>query len=221
MPGLELCHLFLFVEPQAPEAHLLNVMGLQQSCRRAHPGQGTENICYCFDNAFLELLWVTNRSEVSSSAIVRTGLSDRANWRQNGANPFGIALRGQASAPFPTWDYKPPYLPKGHSIPVACSSGDPTQPLLFVSPGNARPDQWADGRAGKRQNAAGLSEIIGLEVFLGTGIAASPDLETLIEAGLITLGNELVSPDPKVILTVSRSDGGAPKRLELPGMSWL
>ncbi len=218
MATLELCHLFLFVAPQAPEAQVLNDLGLKESYRRAHPGQGTANICYCFDNAFLELLWVTDRAEITSSGIQRSGLAERADWRSNGANPFGIAVRSSNPPPFQTWPYKPPYVPEGHSIPVARSSDRPEQPLVFVSPGNARPDEWSDGRAGSRQSHTKLSEIIGLEIFLGEGVSACSELETLVEAGLVTLGS---GPGPRAILTVSQRDSGAPKRLELPSFSWL
>lgn len=219
MAKLELCHLFLFVKPEAPEAQMLDSLGLRESYRRAHPGQGTANICYCFDNAFLELLWVTDSAEITSPAILRSGLAERAIWRTNGANPFGIAVRSANTPPFPTWPYKPPYFPEGHNIPVALSSDDPTQPLIFVSPGNARPDQWPDGRAGNRQTLANLNEIISLEIFLGEGVSASPDLETLVEAGVVTLGDD--DSGPGAVLTISQSDGAAAKRLELPKVSWL
>lgn len=219
MAAPELCHLFLFVEPDAPEARALNDLGLRESCRRAHPGQGTANICYCFDNAFLELLWVTDREEITSPAIRRTGLAERSDWRANGANPFGIAVRTETTPPFSTWPYRPPYVPEGHAIPVALSSDETTQPLIFVSPGNARPDRWTDGRAGERQIRARLSEIIDLELFLGIGVPVSPDLEALVETGLVTLGGG--SSEPKAILTISQSDSGPARRLELPSMRWL
>lgn len=219
MAELELCHLFLLVEPDAAEAGSLKRLGLEESYRRAHPGQGTANVCYCFDNAFLELLWITDQAEASSPAIRRTGLAERAHWRRNGANPFGIAIRGaEKQTPFPTWPYTPPYLPEGQAIPVGLSSENPSQPLIFVSPGHERPDRWRDGRAGERQIRQGLSEIIGLEVVLGAGVPASPELETLVEAGLLTLGGN--SAEPRVILTVSQGGGGAPKRLELPSVTW-
>lgn len=221
MSGLALCHIFVFVEPDAPEAELLNGLNLRESCRREHPGQGTANVCYCFDNAFLELLWVTDRAAITSPVIARTGLAARADWRSNGANPFGIALRGDNPAPFPTWHYTPPYLPEGMSIPVALSSDQPEQPLLFKSPGNARPDQWKDGRAGQRQVAAGLSEISALELTLAQGVVPSPALRALVDLGILTLAAEEPDARPALVLTISQSDGGPDRRLELPTMKWL
>ena len=220
MSGLELCHVFMFVAPDAPEAEALERLGLRESCRRVHPGQGTANLCYCFDNAFLELLWVTDSAAITSPVVARTGLAERAGWRTSGSNPFGIALRGNAAAPFPTWDYTPPYLPKGMSIPVALSSDDHRQPLLFMSPGNARPDRWQDGRAGERQRAAGLGEISDLEVTLAEGVQPSGDLQALVRAGLLTIGQDKGHANARLALTITRSDGGPDQRIELPAMTW-
>ncbi len=221
MTGPKLCHVFVFVEPEAPEAKLLDDLGLRESCRRDHPGQGTTNVCYCFDNAYLELLWVTDQAAVTSPLIARTGLAERADWRNTCANPFGIALRGGSPAPFPMWNYTPPYLPDGISIPVALSSADPAQPLLFMSPGNARPDQWKDGRAGERQLAAGLSEVTALQLTLAQGIAPSQDLQTLVDLGFLTLISEKQGSKPTMVLSISQKDGGPERRLELPAMKWL
>lgn len=220
MPGHELCHIFIFVEPGAPERTALEKLGLRESYRRDHPGLGTSNVCYCFDNAFLELLWVTDSLAVNAPAIARTGLAERANWRTNGATPFGIALRGGRTAPFPTWDYRPPYLPAGTSIAVAQSSSDATQPLLFISPGDSRPDQWTDGRAGDRQRTAGLKEISALELVLVSDQTPSADLRALEDAGILVLKQNATASGPKLTMTLSTSDGGRARRLELPAMTW-
>lgn len=213
MSGAALCHVFVFVTPGAPEAGALEAAGLRESFRRAHPGQGTANACWCFDNAYLELLWVDDPAAVSGPATARTRLAERAHWRETGASPFGIAVRG--AAPFAAWDYRPPYLPAGMSIPVALSSEDPRQPFLFRSPGDARPDAWTDGRAGDRQASAGLAEIVG--VHLDLTAPPSDDLCVLEAAGLLTLSR---AEEPRMVLTLSRPDGGAPRRLSLPDVRW-
>ena len=108
---LELDHIFVHVQPAGPEAERLEALGLVESYRRTHPGQGTSNICYCFDNAFLELLWLIDEAEALSPAIARTQLAERSHWRASGASPFGLALRRQSDEtvlPFPTWGYRPP-----------------------------------------------------------------------------------------------------------------
>lgn len=222
MTDLRLCHVFLFVEPEAQQASALETAGLRGSFRRAHPGQGTANRCYCFDNAYLELLWVTDPAELTAPAVAPTRLAERADWRRTGACPFGIALRtepAEAPLPFRTWDYQAPFFPPGLSIPVTESSRDPRQPFLFRSPGGARPDQWTDGRAGERQSAAGLADIAALELTLPPGAEPSPDLRQLESAGLLALGTG--KDGPRLVLTFSHADGGPPQRLALPDFRWL
>ncbi|HEY0836833.1 MAG TPA: VOC family protein [Azospirillum sp.] len=213
MNAPSLCHVFAFVTPGAPEAAALEAAGLRESFRRAHPGQGTANACWCFDNAYLELLWVEDAAALAGPAIARTHLAERARWRETGASPFGIAVRG--ATPFAAWTYAPPYLPAGLSIPVALSAEDPRQPFLFRSPGDARPDAWTDGRAGGRQAAAGLAEIAG--VHLEVTVPPSDDLRALEAAGLLTLS---MAEAPRMVLTLSRRDGGAPRHLSLPDVRW-
>jgi hypothetical protein len=219
----QLCHVFVFVEPGAPEAARLEEAGLRENSRRRHPGQGTSNVCYCFDNAFLELLWAEDEAEMTGPTIARTRLAERARWRETGASPFGIALRTAAAdqpLPFPTWDYRPPYLPAGMAIPVALASEDPRQPMLFRSPGSGRPDSWTDGRGGDRQRPAGLAEIIGVELDLPGRVPPSDALRLLAATGLLTLGAS-ADEQQRMVLSLSRADGGPPRCLSLPEFRWL
>ncbi len=209
---MELDHLFLFIPPQGPEPAALDALGLRESYRRSHPGQGTANLCCCFDNAYLELLWLTDAAEARAPGVARTGLAERARWRENGACPFGLALRGEA-LPFPAWDYRPAYLPEDLSIPVAAFSDDPAQPLVFLSPGRQRPEQWDNGRAGRRQQAAGLREIAAVELILPAGITPAAELEGLSAEGWLRITQN--GDSPQLILTLTR-DAGAPLRLQLP-----
>ena len=94
-PVPEIDHVFLFVQPDGPEIGALRRLGLTETYRRAHPGQGTANVCFAFDNLFLELLWLTSETEARSPAIARTRLWDRSRWSASGTSPFGIALRGE------------------------------------------------------------------------------------------------------------------------------
>lgn len=220
---IELDHLFLWVAPEAAEARrACSALGLVESFRRDHPGQGTSNLCYCFDNAYLELLWLRDPSEAESPPAARTGLAARANWRHSGASPFGIALRSTESGgalPFDCYDYPAPYLPAGMAIAIARSSDDPRQPFLFKSPGRRRPADWDDGRAGERQTAAGLTEIVGLHLDLPIGVEPSGDLRLLERAGLLTLDGAAASPAMR--LSISGSGPASPRVLSLPALAWL
>ncbi|MBX9635746.1 MAG: hypothetical protein K2X44_12255, partial [Magnetospirillum sp.] len=122
-------------------------------------------------------------------------------------------LRGRL--PFPCWDYKPPFLPEGMSMPVALASDDPRQPFLFRSPGDARPDAWPEGMAGNRQQAAGLAEITGIDLDLPVG--SSPAVRALVDSGFLTLKPAV---RPRMVLTITKVGGGQ-RKLSLPDFVWL
>lgn len=221
MSGWSLDHVFFFVAPPGPNADppelsALAALGLAESFRRPHPGQGTANACFCFDNAYLELLWIADRDEAATCGLARCDLLARAGWRRTGASPFGIALSHEdpaAEFPFPHWHYRPSYLPPGMSIPVATASDDPRQPLLFRSPGNARPDQWTDGRAGARQRETGITEIAALDLILPAEVTPDPAWDALAAQGLLTLDRARAAA---VEIALSRADGTRRSRLRLP-----
>ncbi|WP_448205135.1 VOC family protein [Azospirillum sp. sgz302134] len=224
LPDLHLCHVFVFVEPGAPEAAALDAAGLRPSYRRQHPGQGTANLCYCFDNAFLELLWETDADAIRGPSIARTRLAERARWRETGACPFGISVRTDSAGqplPFETWDFAPPYLPPGMTIPVSLDSEDPARLFLFRSPGSTRPDAWTDGRAGDRQSAAGLAEIVGVHLSMPLDGPPGGDLAVLSAAGILTVEALPKGAPPRLELSLSRADGGPLRRLSLPDFRWL
>lgn len=176
---LEIDHLFLFIEPEGPEIDALRRLGLTDTYCRAHPGQGTANVCFAFDNLFLELLWLTSEVEARSPAIARTRLWERRQWLNQGSCPFGVAVRGDlAGAGVPSWDYRPPYLaqvlPDGAGIPVATASDDPAVPMAFVSPWKESPLQWPDERRGTLQQAAGFGSVLSIDLGLPARAASAP-----------------------------------------------
>jgi len=215
---LELDHIFFFVRPGGREAGALARAGLREAYRRRHPGQGTANVCYAFDNAFLELLWVEDWDEITSPAVARTKLAERAEWQSYRASPFGIAVRGgglNGALPFATWEYAAPF---GAKLPVAQASEDPQQPFLFSPPGGGeRPDSWTDFRAGARQRPVGLAEIVGVSLDYPPGVTPAPAFAALAETGLIKLGT--AGAGPRMILTLSRTKDEPQKRLILPDLT--
>jgi hypothetical protein len=140
-------HLFIWTDIGAELAgdRLLS-LGLKEGSSNRHPGQGTCNRRFFFDNMMLELLWVDDPSEAQSEVIRPTHLWER--WRDRPTRcPFGICIRAESaedqSLPFTSWDYHPPYLPKGMQIDVATNSDRLTEPFLFHTPFGGRPDQLA------------------------------------------------------------------------------
>lgn len=187
--ALELDHVFVFVDADAARPggcafDALAALGMVPSYERRHGGQGTANVCYVFDDAYLELLFVVDAAERDDPALARNGFAARSGWRETGSSPFGIAVRGGA-LPGETWPYRIAAFPPGLSIPVSADSDDPRLPFLFGSPGTARPDAWSDGRAGARQIAAGLSTLVVETVVLPEDTPASPCLNALAAAGVV------------------------------------
>jgi hypothetical protein len=120
---LELDHIFICSAVGAPEGDALVRHGLVEGSGNTHPGQGTANRRFFFSNGYLELLWIASPDEAQSEGTRRTRLWERWSRRGGVACPFGFALRpageAPATAPFPTWVYRPPYLPAGFAIEFA------------------------------------------------------------------------------------------------------
>lgn len=176
-------HVFVFVEADGPEIAMMKATGLVETYRRDHPGQGTRNVCYCFDNLFLELLWVDDPDAARSAAIKRAGLYERSLWRTNGACPIGIAWRRSSHHPamtIPTWAFTPPYLPEGMSIAVAKDSDDARQPMMFESPGSTAPAEWPPEKRGALQHGAGLGVIREISLMMPPASPPSDALKAIV-----------------------------------------
>lgn len=85
-------HLFIFSSNQGTEANKLVQFGLKEGSSRVHPGQGTTNRKFYFENFFLEVLWVHDESEIRSPRTSMTNLWERANFKTNQHSPFGLCL---------------------------------------------------------------------------------------------------------------------------------
>ncbi|MBD2681815.1 MULTISPECIES: VOC family protein [Nostoc] len=186
---LELDHIFVCVEPEAPPADLLTAFGLTEGNRRIHQGQGSANVCFFFENAYLELLWLFNINEAQSALVRPTGLWERCRWQETEACPFGISFRSTASdsreIPFPTWDYYAKYLPPQASIPIATNSDNLSEPLIFISPTTKKPTDYALERQLPLVNKIGFKEITALQVTLPSTQKFSAEVRTLIDLGLV------------------------------------
>jgi Glyoxalase-like domain len=124
-------HVFVMCSAGAPEGAALIRAGLTEGSSNTHPGQGTANRRFFFDNAFLELVWVSDADEARSALVAPTRLWER--WAERGgrACPFGLIFRAvneAADPPFPTWSYHPAYSPAA----IELAKGTPLdEPELF------------------------------------------------------------------------------------------
>jgi Glyoxalase-like domain len=178
----ELDHLFILTDIGAPEAERLVSFGLVEGRSNTHPGQGTTNRCFFFQNAMLELLWVHDPEEAKSEVVRPTRLWERWENRNSGASPFGICLRPAPGfdnrVAFSSWAYRPPYLPPELSIEIGQNSNVLTEPLLFQIPFGQRPD-----RSQKPQpldHAMGLREITRLQLIGPAINNPSPEFQAAI-----------------------------------------
>lgn len=202
---MELDHIFVFLQPDSAVIRQLTAAGLVETYRRAHSGQGTANLCYCFDNLYLECIHLTNAHEATSPAIRRAGLYERSAWRTQGHCPFGLAWRGASpeDAGIECWDFSPPYLPRGVAIKVAVDSDDTRQPMMFTFPGTQPPSAWPRARQGELQHAAGLGSVVGVRLTLPRDVAPSAALSAMAKQSGLQLE---AGSDQHYALTLSIAD---------------
>ena len=141
---MELDHIFLFVKDEATARDMIEQAGLRVNYGRAHPGQGTRNLCACLDNIYFELLWLDGSPIADASEAIGLGKRGRGD-----GSPLGLAWRGGAD--IDCIDYAAPFLPPGITIPVAKASLDKSLPFAFQSPGGIPPANGDKSLVGQRQ----------------------------------------------------------------------
>lgn len=185
-PGLETDHAFIGCKAGAPEGEALLRFGFVEGSANTHPGQGTANRRFFFDNFMLELIWVADPAEAQSESTRRTRLWERCQSQDGHVSPFGIIFRSTSTppkpAPFATWSYAPAYLPPGLAMQVADGT-TLNEPDLFYLPflrsGAARkPEPVA--------HALPIRRIRGLSVGLRGRNALSPAALCVQEHGLVS-----------------------------------
>jgi hypothetical protein len=177
---MQLDHIFAFIDPAGSAIADLEARGLAVSYRRDHIGQGTANACFVFDNAFLELLWLTSETEARSPAIARTKLWERSQWQTMNTCPYGIAWRG-GDQEIEIWPFAPPYLPNGVHIPVACDSDDPHLPMMFTFPGSTAPHDCPASKRVFPPHPGGWTMIEAVELYAPEQSEESLALQSLVE----------------------------------------
>ncbi len=134
---MEIDHIFIFSTHGGKEAEKLVEFGLTEGSSRVHPGQGTTNRKFYFENFFLEVLWVIYETEIRSELTSKTKLYERSQFFKNDFSPFGLCLVnskltdelfGQSQI------YQPNYFPKGMSIDIITNEKNPNLPWTFRLP---------------------------------------------------------------------------------------
>ncbi|MEM6346899.1 MAG: VOC family protein [Bacteroidota bacterium] len=155
---MEIDHIFIFSDQEGREADQLVEAGFWEGSSRVHPGQGTRNRKFYFDNFFLELLWVHDKAEIERSATAAVQqLGQRSQHAQNGQSPYGLCLKNAKSSDpvFVKSDfYQPDYFPEGWPIATLPHLDAPQLPWTFRLPfRNAlpRPDEPREHHNGVRR----------------------------------------------------------------------
>jgi glyoxalase-like protein len=181
----ELDHVFICAPAERSALQGLMDFGLV-GIEAIHPGQGTANACFLFENAYLEILWRHDDRELSSAAVRPTGLRERLRWQETGACPFGIAIRRKPEQPAVEmdvqWAYAAPFLPPGATIPVLSPPDAPSAPIVFVS---LVPD-WQEYAAANRQllvHCGRSRRLTGVHLWL-RGSQVPSFVEALTSAGI-------------------------------------
>ncbi len=182
---LEIDHVFICCSPSAPEAEALIRLGLCEGSPNTHPGQGTANRRFFFDNAFLELLWVADSAEALSAQTRPARLWERWSSRVSSGCPFGIVFRSTGaqavSPPFATWSYYPNYLPSDLAIEFAEGTSLEEPELIylpFVHRSGPPVHEPTD-------HALPLEQVCGVTVGLPAGVSLSQSSEAAQSAGLL------------------------------------
>lgn len=135
-------HVFVAASRDAPEMELVRDAGFIEGPAHDHPGQGTASRGVFFENAYIELIWLSDVTLAAAPPVARTGLAHRID-PGHPASPFGFGLRSEhdpaPAPPFDAWDYAPPYLPEGSAFQMAANSEVLSEPLVFVLPWSRTP----------------------------------------------------------------------------------
>jgi hypothetical protein len=213
----ELDHIFILCPVDAAvAAQALHRAGLTEGSPNHHEGQGTACRRFFFENAYIELLWVSAPQEARSEPTRRTRLWERWSGLPRAACPFGIVLRARSTpdaegCPFPSWVYRPRYLPASLGIEIA--EGTPLEEPEFLYLGFQR------GRA--RQGAEptthriSASKITAVDIALPTLRSRSNAARALETMGLVSY---TIADDYVVSLTLDNgtSANAADLRPDVP-----
>ncbi len=186
---MEIDHIFLRTQHGAPEAALLQQLGLSEGSANHHPGQGTANRRFFFQNAFIELLWIADAQEVQSDATRRTQLAERLHLPAGDNSPFGICLRpgdGELTPPFPSWAYQPAYLPAGMQVDIA-SHAPLAEPMWFYLAQAVAPAAAAPERRQPLTHALGVQELSAISLTVPGSEAWSAAAQAASASGQVRL----------------------------------
>jgi Glyoxalase-like domain len=182
---ISLDHVFVLCETGGSEAEALLSRGFVEGSRNVHSGQGTSNRRFFFDDGFIEFLWVSNVTEVTSSLTSPTKLWDRWKGRDTGVCPFGIVFSSSEievpKPPFEVWRYQPEYLPKDKGIYFAAGTHLEEPDLIYLG----WPNPQASSKTQPKSHLLPLLRMNRVCVGYPQGVYPSAAFVQAINAGLV------------------------------------
>jgi hypothetical protein len=141
---VRLHHVFIITEPGAPAADRLVALGMAEGSSNTHPGQGTANRRFFFEDMGLELIYFTDESEARTGPGRVIGSLDR--YQSPDGSPFGLVFRARNRSDvdsFPGFPYQPVYFDDGQYFVVGNNAEDLVEPSVVLMPDNlpSRPPQ--------------------------------------------------------------------------------
>ena len=189
--AFEFDHLFIWTEPGAPVAQKLIDFGLTEGPSNVHPGQGTANRRFFFQNAMVELLWVHDVEETRSELTAPTTLGDRFQHRGQTASSFGLCLRPSSASttetPFQGWPYRPTYLPETLSVWIGNNATQLAEPFFFYLSFAQRTDAKPVEKQPPTSHAIGFQEITAVHLQSPQFCNPSAELQAVAAISGITL----------------------------------
>ena len=141
--SIELDHFFILTDAYAPQADLVAALGLIEGSSNKHPGQGTSNRRFFFQNTTLEFLYVHDAAEAAGGPAKGLRFLDRSS--EPSASPFGLIMRAltprapslrESELPFEGWKYCPDYFADDQCFHMGSNSDVLEEPLCIVMPNN-------------------------------------------------------------------------------------
>ncbi|WP_136165035.1 VOC family protein [Brenneria corticis] len=164
---MEIDHIFICTPPDASIADILVQNGVLEGTPNRHPGQGTANRRFFFNNVFLEFIYLEEPFSQHNRTSPALDIVQRLTDQQRRYSPFGVGCRPTIQGepvPFPHWHYQPSYLPDGYSIEVGIAT--PNEPLWFFLDFSGRPDHVAEEKRQPLIHPCGIRELTCIQLTI-------------------------------------------------------
>lgn len=133
---LQLDHIFIWVKKDAPEIDIFRKAGFTSIISGTHKGQGTGGKYIFFLNFYIELLYISDKTEALSN-LNNFGCNyiERSNWYQNKSSFLGIGLKMTSfdlkRIPFPYKMYQSGWM-KDKGLLMATNNQNLNDPIVFI-----------------------------------------------------------------------------------------